>query len=89
MGYIIQQSHMSADPFLKKAIYSLGKVIAVSFRRVHTPSRLSHFRKALPTLAVFALDYFNYIFLVFGPSVQVRMKTTRVCQTFHYLMGHL
>ncbi len=25
---------------------------------------------------------------VFGPSVQVRRKTTSVCQTFNYLMGH-
>ncbi len=41
----------------------------------------------IPTLAVFALDYLNYVFPVFGPTVQVRMKTS-VCRTFHYLMGH-
>ncbi len=45
----------------------------------------------IPTLAVFALDHFNKLydaFPVFGLSVQVRMKTTNVCQTFNYLMGH-
>ncbi len=33
---------------------------------------------SIPTLAIVALDYLNYIFAVFGPSVQVRMKTTSV-----------
>ncbi len=42
----------------------------------------------IPTLAVFALDNLHDVFPVFGPHVQVRMKTTSVCQTFHYLMGH-
>jgi len=41
------------------------------------------------TLVVFVLDYLYDVCLVFGPSVQVFMKTTRVCPTFHYLMmGH-
>ncbi len=34
------------------------------------------------------LDYLYDVFPVFVPSVQVRMKTTSVCRTFHYLMGH-
>lgn len=27
-------------------------------------------------------------FPMFGPNFQVSMKTTSVCTTFHYLMGH-
>ncbi len=43
----------------------------------------------IPTFALFALDHLTYdVFPVFGPSVQVRMKTTSVYITFHYLMGH-
>lgn len=44
----------------------------------------------IPTIAVFALNPLStyMMHLVFGPRVQVNMKTTSVCRMFHCPMGH-
>lgn len=42
----------------------------------------------IPTLVFFALDHLRDIFPVSGQSVKVGRKTTSVCRSYDYPMGH-
>ncbi len=62
--------------------------VALVIKEKNTSAKHAQVKCLVQVLVVFTLDHLYDVFSVFGPSVQMKMKTTSVCRTFLHMMGH-